>query len=209
MRLRKFGHCCLLVQDKGERLLLDSGVFSSDFSGLDGLTAVLITHVHADHLDVGRLHSLLERNPDATVLCDEMSATALAGKGVPGRVLHGGDVVDVGVSLRVYETEHAVIHPDLPNVPNLGYLVEGRFFYGGDAFIIPSEPVEVLAVPVGGVWMKASESIDYLRSIAPRVAVPVHDHQDVWADWIVSLFRDLGPGSAAVRTLAGETAQEV
>ena len=110
-----------------------------------------------------------------------MSATALAATGVPGRVLHGGDVVDVGVSPRVYETEHAVIHPDLPSVPNLGYLAEDRFFYGGDAFIIPREPVEVLAVPVGGVWMKASESIDYLRSIAPR----------------------------DVRTLAGETAVEV
>ncbi len=96
------------------------------------MTAVLITHVHPDHLVVDRLHSLLERNPAATVLCDEMSATALAEKGVPGRVLHGGDVVDVGVSLRVYETEHAVIHPGLPNVPNLGYMVEDRFFYGGE-----------------------------------------------------------------------------
>ncbi|HTF60591.1 MAG TPA: MBL fold metallo-hydrolase, partial [Actinomycetes bacterium] len=65
--------------------------------------------------------------------------------------------------------------PDIPVVPNVGYLVGGRLFHPGDAFTPPGQPVEVLAVPAGAPWLKVSEPIDYLRAVRPRVAVPVHD----------------------------------
>jgi hypothetical protein len=48
-------------------------------------------------------------------------------------------------------------------------------FHPGDAFTLPGHPTEVLAVPVGAPWLKVSESIDYLREVGPRVAVPVHE----------------------------------
>ena len=41
--------------------------------------------------------------------------------------------------------------------------------------------------------MKLSDSIDYLRTLKPRIAVPVHDHADVWTGMATSLFRSLGP----------------
>ena len=40
---------------------------------------------------------------------------------------------------------------------------------------MPGRPVEVLAVPAGAPWLKLSEAVDYLRRVAPRVAVPVHE----------------------------------
>ena len=63
MQLTKYGHSCLLVTDGDARVLIDPGVFSTGFEGLRGLTAVLITHQHADHLDIDRLATLLEANP--------------------------------------------------------------------------------------------------------------------------------------------------
>jgi L-ascorbate metabolism protein UlaG (beta-lactamase superfamily) len=68
-----------------------------------------------------------------------------------------------------------VIHPDIPVVLNVGYLVGGRLFHPGDAFTSPGQPVEVLAVPVDPPWLKVSEPIDYLRAVHPKVAVPVHN----------------------------------
>lgn len=44
----------------------------------------------------------------------------------------------------------------------------------GDSFYIPFEKVDVLALPSAAPWMKLSESVDYLRAMAPRVAVPIH-----------------------------------
>jgi L-ascorbate metabolism protein UlaG (beta-lactamase superfamily) len=134
MRLTKYGHSCLLVEEGPARMLLDPGTLSGGFEELEGLTAVLVTHQHADHLDLQRLRRLLERNPGVRV-----------------------------------------IHPDIPVVPNVGYLLGGRLFHPGDSFTLPGQPIEVLAVPAGAPWLKVSEPIDYLRQVRPQVAVPVHE----------------------------------
>ena len=176
MRLTKFGHSCLLVEEGGARLLLDPGTLSEGFDVLEGLTAVLYIHQHADHLDPARLRTMLDRNPGVRVVSDEGSAAPLGEAGAEVQVVHEGDELTLGgVGVRVAGREHAVIHPDIPNVPNVGYLIGGRLFHPGDAFTVIEEPVEVLAVPAGAPWMKVSESIDYLREVRPKVAVPVHE----------------------------------
>ncbi|HEV3465111.1 MAG TPA: MBL fold metallo-hydrolase [Actinomycetes bacterium] len=176
MRLTKLGHSCLLVEESGARLLLDPGNLSAGFEELEGLTAVLFTHQHADHLDQQRLRGLLDRNPGVRVISDPGSAEPLGQAGVEVEVVADGQELDVGgVGVRVAGRDHAVIHPDIPVVPNVGYLVGGRLFHPGDAFTQPGQPVEVLAVPAAAPWLKVSEPIEYLRAVRPRVAVPVHD----------------------------------
>jgi L-ascorbate metabolism protein UlaG (beta-lactamase superfamily) len=175
MRLTKFGHSCLLLEEGGARLLFDPGTLSGGFEALEGLSAIVFTHQHADHLDAGRLRALLERNPGARVVCDEGSAGQLAEAGADVEVVHDGDELDLaGARVRVAGRDHAVIHPDIPVVPNVGYLV-GGLFHPGDAFTLPGEPVQVLAVPAGAPWTKVAEPIDYLRAVRPAVAVPVHE----------------------------------
>ena len=71
MRITRYGHSCVLVEDGAGRVLLDPGMFSSGFEDLRGLTAVLITHQHPDHLDVERVTRLMEANPDAILVTDE------------------------------------------------------------------------------------------------------------------------------------------
>jgi L-ascorbate metabolism protein UlaG (beta-lactamase superfamily) len=176
MRLTKYGHSCLLVEEGQARMLLDPGTLSGGFEELEGLTAVLVTHQHADHLDVERLRRMLDRNPGVRVVCDEGSAEPLGAAGADVDVVHDGDELDVGgVAVAVSGRDHAVIHPDIPVVPNVGYLVGGRLFHPGDAFTAPGQPVEVLAVPAGAPWLKVSEPIEYLRQVRPATAVPVHE----------------------------------
>jgi L-ascorbate metabolism protein UlaG (beta-lactamase superfamily) len=176
MRLAKFGHSCLLVEEGRARMLLDPGSFSKGFEELEGLTAVCFTHQHVDHLDRERLRGLLDRNPGVRVISDEGSAEALGEAGAEAEVVHDGDELEIaGVGVRVVGRDHAVIHPDVPVVPNVGYLLGGRLFHPGDALTVPGQPVEVLAVPAGAPWLKVSESVDYLREVRPKVAVPVHE----------------------------------
>lgn len=172
MDLTRFGHSCVLVEDSGGRVLLDPGTLSSGFESLRGLTAVLVTHQHPDHLDPQRLPALLEANPEAALYLDEGSAGQVE---LPHTVVRAGSTFDVGTSVRVLGAEHAVIHPDIPVVPNVGYLVGGRFFTPGDAFTVPDADVEVLGVPVAAPWQKLSEAVDYLRAVSPGRALPVHD----------------------------------
>lgn len=176
MRLTKFGHSCLLVEEGRARMLLDPGTLSGGFEELEGLAALLFTHQHPDHLDLERLRGLLDRNPRVRLVSDEGSAKPLVDAGAEVEVVHDGDELEIGgVGVRVAGREHAVIHPDIPVVPNVGYLVGGRLFHPGDAFTVPGQPIEVLAVPAGAPWLKVSEPIEYLREVRPKLAVPVHE----------------------------------
>lgn len=175
MRLTKYEHACVLVEDEGARILIDPGTYSSGFETLTSLNAVLITHQHPDHVDHERLESLLANNPDARVYADDATAEILRDKGVDAAVAREGEQINVGVDVSVFGVNHAEIHPDIPIIPNVGYLIGGRFFHPGDAFTVPDVPIDVLGLPTGAPWLKLSEAVNYLRDVAPRVAIPIHE----------------------------------
>jgi L-ascorbate metabolism protein UlaG (beta-lactamase superfamily) len=175
MQLTKFEHSCVLVEESGTRILIDPGTFSRGFEDLRDLNAVLITHQHADHVDVERLGQLLQRNTQAALYADDDTVTKLANDGITAQAVHTGDILPLDVEVVVHGVNHAVIHPDIPVIPNVGYLIAGRFFHPGDALTVPEPPVDILALPTGAPWLKAAEAIDYLRNVAPRIAIPIHE----------------------------------
>lgn len=175
MLLTKFGHSCLQVQDGDANILIDPGNFSTGFDSLTGLTAVLVTHQHADHLDPERIGALLAANPQAAVYADAGSVEILAGLGVTATGVQAGDQFDVGTTVEVFGEMHAVIHADIPRVTNAGYLVGGRLFHPGDSLDVPATAVEILAVPVQAPWMALKEAIDFQRAVAPAVSIPIHE----------------------------------
>ena len=181
-------------------MLLDPGSFSEGFETLERLTAVCLTHQHVDHLDPERVRLLLDRNPGVPVVSDEGSAEALGEAGADVEVVHDGDELALdGLALRVVGRDHAAVHPEVPVVPNVGYLVGGRLFHPGDALTMPGEPVEVLAAPAGAPWLKLADAVDYLRKVGPRVAVPVHEKvlSEVGIGAHYRLLEQLrGPGTA-------------
>lgn len=178
MKLTKYGHSCLLLEESGARILIDPGVFSRGFESQTGVNAVLITHQHPDHLAPDNLVSLLSNNPDVLVYADEGSAEVLKQDTRLPKVqtVRAGDRFEIaGVEIAVEGADHALIHPDISGIPNVGYRIADRFFYPGDAFTTPAAPVEVLALPLGAPWLKVAEVVEYLRLVRPKIAVPVHD----------------------------------
>lgn len=175
MRLTKFEHACVLVEDGGARILIDPGTYSHGFESLTGLTAILITHQHADHIDLDRIGGLVSYNPQADIFADDATTALLAERDLTATTVTEGDRLDVGTEVTVHGINHAVIHPDIPVIPNVGYLVSGRLFHPGDAFTVPTVPVDALCLPTGAPWLKVAEAVDYLRRVAPRLAVPIHE----------------------------------
>jgi L-ascorbate metabolism protein UlaG (beta-lactamase superfamily) len=209
MLITKYGHACLLVEEGEARLLIDPGSFSDGFQSLTGLTAVLITHSHGDHLTIENLGPLVTQNPGITIVADEVSAEKLSEAGLDAQTVAEGDELKLGgVTIGVIGREHAEIHPEVPTPPNVGYLIGGRFFHPGDAFTDPGTDVDILALPAGGPWMKLSEAIEYLRAIKPSVAVPIHEavlakseihyqHFRRFGDEQGTRFEDLATGAPA------------
>ncbi|MEO3938992.1 MBL fold metallo-hydrolase [Dermatophilaceae bacterium Soc4.6] len=180
MRLTHLGHACLLVEVGSTRLLIDPGTFSAGFDELTGLDAVIATHQHADHLDRDRVGGLLGANPGAVVLADPETVALLAADGITSaRALVEGEQLTVGdVTLHPVGERHAVNHDGVLRCTNVGVVVraagEPSLYHPGDAYDGEPGDVDVLAVPVNGPWCKVSESIDFVRRVAPRVVTPIH-----------------------------------
>lgn len=177
MRIIHFGHSCVLLETGSARLLIDPGTFSTGFEMAREVDAILVTHQHPDHLDEERLPILLAANPGAVVVVDPGSAPIAARLGIEARVVAPGDRLELaGAAVEVVGGEHAVIHRDVPVVANNGYLVDGgAFYHPGDSLVVPPQPVDVLGAPAGAPWLKIAEAVGFVRAVAPRVAVPIHE----------------------------------
>jgi L-ascorbate metabolism protein UlaG (beta-lactamase superfamily) len=209
MKITHFGHACLLVELDGARILIDPGTLSSGYETLTDLDAVLITHDHDDHLDAGAIDAVMRANPGARLVSDSGSAPALAHLG--GQTAVPGDLLDVrGVPVQVMGGAHAYVYLDVPSNPNVAYLIgDGAFFHGGDSYDLPGRPVDVLAVPISGPWVKLGESIAYANAIGPRVAIPIHEAALSSTDQAHGMLDAFTPETVSVTVLQRGIATEV
>ncbi|MEU3921434.1 MBL fold metallo-hydrolase [Streptomyces sp. NPDC029004] len=176
MRLTKKTHACIRLEKDGQTLVIDPGAFSEQDAAI-GADVILVTHEHPDHFNVDRLRAAMEANPGAGIWTLRSVAEKISAA-FPGRVHavgHGDTFTAAGFDVQVHGELHAVIHPDIPRITNVGYLVDGSVFHPGDALTVPGHPVETLLLPVQAPWSKISEVIDYVREVKPRRAIDVHD----------------------------------
>jgi L-ascorbate metabolism protein UlaG (beta-lactamase superfamily) len=210
MRLTKYTHSCVRLEGDGV-LVIDPGVYS-EAESLDGADAVLITHEHVDHFDGAKLADALARRPSIAVYTNPDVAKQLTElAGVVTAVVPGDEFPAAGFRVRTYGGLHAMIHPELPRVANLGFFLEsdsGSVYHPGDSFDVPTDAtVDTLLVPASGPWLKLSEAVEFVRAVAPRRAYALHDGlwnetgQTVWNRNLAALagceYARLEPGESA------------
>lgn len=138
MYITKFGHSCLLVEEREVQILIDPGSYSDMQNGVRELDAILITHEHQDHLDTGSLKAILQNNPEAKIITNAGAGKVLTEQGIAYQEVQDGDSTTIkNVLIEVFGKDHALIHPSIPVIPNTGFFIANRFFYPGDAFVRP------------------------------------------------------------------------
>lgn len=210
MRIIHFGHSCVLLETASARLLIDPGGYSHGFEVARELDGILITHQHADHIDPERLPILLSENPRAALVVDEGTAEMVAKVGLSATVLRPGDSLELGGAVvDVVGGTHAQVHQDIPLIQNNGYVVDhGAFYHPGDSLVVPEQAVDVLGVPTGAPWLKIAESVEFLRAVAPRVGVPIHEAGLAHLELPYGVLDRLRPDGTAVTVLPrGELAE--
>jgi L-ascorbate metabolism protein UlaG (beta-lactamase superfamily) len=200
MRITKFGHACVRLETGGHAIVLDPGGFTEP-EAVDGATAVLITHEHADHYSAEHL-----RRTDAPIHTIGAVAAVIREE-APDlaerlRVVSPGERFDPGVPTTAVGEKHAVIHPEMRHFDNSGYLLEVEgitIFHPGDSLTVPSVDVDLLLLPVSAPWLKIAECIDFARDVGAQRSLAIHD----------KVYSDVGlkMADAHLTRMLGERAQ--
>ena len=176
MKIKKLGHCCLFIEIQGVKLLTDPGAWTEYPADLPIPDIILITHEHSDHLHVPSLVAFLAVAPHAKIITNASVGKLLDAENIAYETIRDQESRDVlGILIEGFGSHHAEIYGEIGQVENTGYMIGEKLFYPGDALTNPSKPVDILALPVAGPWMRIREAIAYAKEIHPHIAFPVHD----------------------------------
>jgi L-ascorbate metabolism protein UlaG (beta-lactamase superfamily) len=199
IRLTYVGHATVLLEMDGVRLLTDPilrdrvGFLRRQSNGIDlgrfaQLDAVLLSHVHLDHLDPPSLQLL---GPEVPIVAPQGTSRFLRKRRLgPVVEMVAGDTLQIGaVTVRATPAVHGrTRYPWGPAAEPLGYIISGRcgvYFAGDTGYFSEMEQeageLDVALLPIWG-WgftlgkdhlgpRGAAEAAAVLR---PRLAIPVH-----------------------------------
>lgn len=168
MKFTHYGHSTIALHAPEGNIVIDPGPFS-DLSCLDTAGAILLTHAHADHLDVDAVTKAADQG---IPVWGTAEVTETLGTGT---TIHSGETIEVlGQSIDVVGGLHEEIHPDLPRPENLGFFTAG-LLHPGDEYIEVDGEVKVLLLAISGPWMKNADAAEYAKRVGATKTVPVHD----------------------------------
>ncbi|HEX4439777.1 MAG TPA: MBL fold metallo-hydrolase [Thermoanaerobaculia bacterium] len=217
MRIAKFIHSCLLVENGEDRILLDPGTYTFAENAVpietfDRIAAIVITHRHADHVDAAAVKRIVGRSPSAAVLANADVCALLKESGVSAETFEEGTRRVGGTTLRAIRAEHAALLNAVPP-PNVAYVVEEKLLHPGDSFargLDACRGIPLLALPITAPWTSEIGAGEFAERVAPKAAIPIHDgyvkepfvrmRHDNWAKHFTAkgvAFRSLlAPGDA-------------
>ncbi len=177
MKIKKLGHCCLVIEENGKKIMTDPGSWTIKKQKEEtNVDLIIITHEHADHLHIESLKEIIVNNPNVLIITNEGVGKLLDKVKIKYQVLNNKEPKEfMGIEIEAHDCKHEEIYKEIGQVQNTGYFINKRLFYPGDAFYNPNKFVEILALPMAGPWANIKNSIKYALEIKPKICFPIHD----------------------------------
>jgi L-ascorbate metabolism protein UlaG (beta-lactamase superfamily) len=182
MKITKYIHSCLLVEEGTDKILFDPGKFSfveglvkpDDFKHL---SAIVLTHYHPDHIDEDALEKIIKNNPDAELLANMEIHEKLAKKEIDVRVFEAGSILFGNASMEALDAPHEKVLAD--SIPqNTAYVLNDLLVHPGDSLsenVLAKKGTRVLALPLMAPWGTELQIFDFAVKMQPEIVIPIHD----------------------------------
>ena len=177
MKIKKLGHCCLVIEENGKRIMADPGSWTIEEQILEkNIDLIIITHEHGDHIHVESLKKIIENSPNVKIITNSGVGKILDEAGAEYEILENKKIKEFfGIEFEAHECKHEEIFEEIGQVQNTGFFIGKRLFYPGDSFYNPLKKVEILALPCAGPWTSIKDATNYALKINPEICFPVHD----------------------------------
>lgn len=174
MKITKYVHACLLVEDAGVVVLVDPGVFSYeakifDVNSLPKLDYIVVTHEHQDHLHMPFLNELLAKFPNAKIITTPSVVENLKQAGITNTSSESDGPVEV-----FSKKSHADLSPFGAAPENIAVHLNGKLTIGGDRHDL-EESKDALALTITAPWGSMMNAAKMALNLNPKTVIPIHD----------------------------------
>jgi L-ascorbate metabolism protein UlaG (beta-lactamase superfamily) len=182
MKLTKFAHSCVMVETKGEKIIIDPGVYSTNeemIKRCKNSDAILITHKHSDHCDIEAINKIkgektkVYTSKEVLEFYPELKA----------EIVHDGYNISIGeVLIEVVKAVHGylpILKGDKEVHEGLGFIIDRgkKVYFVGDSISFKNEyKCDVLFVPVNnhGVCMGPYDAAAFAKETNAELVIPYH-----------------------------------
>lgn len=176
MKVTKFIHSCLLVEEDRKRILIDPGNYTREagvlnISSLETLDYLLITHEHADHMDVSLLREIIAKFPNIKVMSNNSVAALLGKEGI--KVSTESDQM-----VKMESVPHEKVFGSNPP-ENVMITIADKLVDPGDSHHFQTK-TPILALPIQAPWGSLTQAVELAERIKPQIILPIHDWH--WSD---------------------------
>ena len=175
MKLTKYAHSCILVEDDGRVGLFDPGNYSYQFGNfkvdnLNQLDDLMITHEHQDHLFMPFIKAVTAKFPNINIVTTEVAKQQLAAEGI-------SNVSTVGNSyIELFKADHESMEPLFSVNQNVGVHYLNKLSHPGDSHHFEATKA-VLALPITAPWGTVAKAAEIGQTLKPKYIIPIHDWQ--------------------------------
>lgn len=177
MKITKYLHSCILLEEGERTILIDPGNNAYEekifpFENIVNLDYIFITHEHMDHMHLPFIKELLVKFPQVQIVTNDQAIETLKKGGVSST-----SVIPDFVSAQLIPHEQ---------VFGMGHMCENSEFtfmnlltHPGDSFH-SKKTAKIFALPLQAPWGDVTEAITLVENIMPEIVIPIHDWH--WKD---------------------------
>lgn len=178
MKITKYLHSCLLIEEENMTLLTDPGQFTYeskvlDLKKLDKLDYILITHEHSDHMHIPFIKDLINYFPNVNIISNDSVVSILKENGINAKT-------DAPEFIQTDSVPHEDVVVSVPP-ENTQFTIFNKLTHPGDSHHVRKTAV-ILCLPIQAPWGSFANALKLAEELNPKFIIPIHDWH--WKDEI-------------------------